>query len=219
MNVEAVGKFYNRIASGYDLLFDHVFREGRIAAIEAMDLFPGSRILEVGVGTGLTLPYYPQRVQVVGIDLSMPMLREADERQQRSRTGRPVALARMDAHRLAFPDAAFDAVYAPYVVSVVPRPRWLMSEMARVCRPGGTVVVVNHFGSELPAARWIERRLSPLTHRVGFRLDLPVRDVLGVGGLQLLSDRRVNLLNLWRLLVFRRGEPAINRRPSVRATG
>jgi phosphatidylethanolamine/phosphatidyl-N-methylethanolamine N-methyltransferase len=206
MNVDAVGRFYNRFAGAYDLMFDHVFREGRTEAIRAMNLWPGDHVLEVGVGTGLTLPYYPRAVRVTGIDVSAPMLREARRRLDRAGRGNMVALARMDAAHLALPDNSFDAVFAPYVVSVVPTPRRVVAEMARVCKPGGVVVVVNHFGSRRPVGRWVERRLSPLTHRVGFRLDLPVEDVLGLSTLLVEEDRRVNLLHLWRLLVFRKIE-------------
>ncbi len=201
-------RFYDRFAGAYDLFFDHVFREGRIESIRSMQLGPGDRVLEVGVGTGLNLPLYPGTVHVCGIDLSGPMLREARDRGLRPGT----ELARMDATRLAFPDDCFDAVYAPYVVSVVPRPRALVAEMARVCRPGGVVVVVNHFGGQNPVRRWVEKRLSPLTTHVGFRLDLAVDEILGLPQLRLENDRGVNLLNLWRLIVFRKERPVAARR-------
>jgi phosphatidylethanolamine/phosphatidyl-N-methylethanolamine N-methyltransferase len=204
MNVNAVSRFYNRFAGAYDLIFDHVFREGRVASIEAMGLRRGDRVLEVGIGTGLNLPLYPQDVRVTGIDLSGPMLREAALRLNGKRALGHAGLARMDATQLAFCARTFDVVYAPYVISVVPNPRQVMSEMARVCKPGGVVVIVNHFESRHPVGRWLERRLSPLAHRVGFRLDLPVDDVLGLPHLVLEEDRRVNVLHLWRLIVFRR---------------
>ncbi len=207
MNVDAVSRFYNRFAGAYDLVFDHVFREGRTESIRAMSLRPGHKVLEVGVGTGLNLPLYPNGVLITGIDLSGPMLREASTRRGTNGERRNLALARMDATHLAFPDDVFDAVYAPYVVSVVPHPERVVAEMARVCKPGGAVVVVNHFESRNPMGRWFERRLSPLTHRVGFRLDLPVEDILGQPGLVLEEDRRVNLLHLWRLIVFRKAGP------------
>ena len=204
MNVTAIGRFYDRFAGVYDHLFDHVFREGRAEAIRALELAPGSRVLEVGVGTGLTLPLYPAGTEVVGIDISQPMLREARERADRENGGKRVGLVRMDAARLAFPDDTFDGVYAPYVVSVVPYPRRVVEEMARVCRPGGKVVIVNHFGSRNRLGAFLEKRLTPLTHFVGFRLDLPVEAILGIPGLELEENRKVNMLKLWRLLVFRK---------------
>jgi phosphatidylethanolamine/phosphatidyl-N-methylethanolamine N-methyltransferase len=204
MNGGTVQRFYDRFAGVYDLLFDGVFQEGRLEAVKAMDLRPGQEVLEVGVGTGLNLRLYPKGVGVTGVDLSAQMLREARERgRDNGSTGR-VALARMDATRLAFADDSFDVVYAPYVVSVVPQPRRVVAEMARVCRPGGKVVVVNHFGSRRRPLRWVEKRLTPITHHVGFRLDLPVEAILGVRGLVKEEERRVNLLGLWRLLVFSR---------------
>ena len=113
----------------------------------------------------------------------------------------------MNAERLAFADDSFDAVYAPYVVSVVSSPRKLLMEMARVCRPGGRVVVVNHFGSDHKLGGWLERRLTPLTHHVGFRLDLPVDSILGIPQLEPVEKKKVNLLNLWTLIAFEK-EPA-----------
>lgn len=218
MNVRAIGNFYDRFASVYDLVFDEVFRPGRLEAIRAMTLTPGDRVLEVGIGTGLTLPLYPHGVCKVGIDLSAPMLREAQDRLLKNPHGRAseVSLVRMDATHLAFPDNTFHHVYAPYVVSVVPHPRRVVAEMARVCKPGGTVIVLNHFGSRHPVGRWVERRLSPLTHRVGFRLDLPVDDVLGIPDLAVEDHRRVNMLKLWRLIVFRKLARA-NKRNLARA--
>lgn len=210
MSVDSIGAFYNRFAGAYDLVFDRVLRQGRIESIRAMGLTPGRRVLEVGVGTGLNLPLYPRSVHVTGINLSAPMLREA-LRRLTPRNVRNVSLARMDATQLAFPDGVFDAVYAPYVVSVVRQPRRVVAEMARVCRPGGVVVVVNHFISRHPVGRWVEHQLTPLSHRVGFRLDLPVEDILGVPNLLVEEDRRVNLFGLWRLLVFRRVETVVEK--------
>jgi phosphatidylethanolamine/phosphatidyl-N-methylethanolamine N-methyltransferase len=206
MNTKAVSRFYNTCAGVYDLLFDQVFREGRRLAFEALDLRAGQRVLEVGVGTGLTLPMYPRGVRVVGIDLSAPMLREADGRRSGLEPDRPVGLVRMDATHIASPDGAFDAVFAPYVVSVVPEPRRVVAEMARVCRPGGRVVVLNHFACRHPVPHWFERRLSPLTHRVGFRLDLPIETILDIPTLHVESEARVNMLGMWRLVVFQRRE-------------
>lgn len=210
INHSIVTRFYDRFASVYDLLFDEVFRPGRIQAIELMRLSPGERVLEVGIGTGLNLPLYPAGVHTVGIDLSAPMLREAALRRRKNHTlaTDAVALARMDATHLALADESFHHVYAPYVVSVVPRPREVVAEMARVCKPGGMVIVLNHFGSRNPVGSWIEKRLTPLTNRVGFRLDLPLQTVLDLPGLAIEENRRVNVLKLWRLLVFRKTDRA-----------
>lgn len=197
-------RFYDRFAGLYDVVFNQVLQRGREEAMRALAPTPGQTVLEVGVGTGLTIPLYPEGVRIVGVDLSLPMLREAAERAERGGRTPDVALLRMDAEELAFPDESFDAVWAPYVVSVVPRPRRVVAEMGRVCRRGGLVAVVNHFSSRNRLGRWFERRLTPLTRHMGFRLDLEVETILRIPGLEMVDERRVNLLKLWRLLLFRR---------------
>jgi phosphatidylethanolamine/phosphatidyl-N-methylethanolamine N-methyltransferase len=117
---------------------------------------------------------------------------------------RNIDLRVMDARRLSFADASFDHVLAPYVISVVPEPDRVMAEIARVVRPGGTVMVVNHFGSRQMPLSWIERALTPLSQWIGFRLDLPIETVTAAPGLEVVRVDRVNLLGLWRLVELRR---------------
>jgi phosphatidylethanolamine/phosphatidyl-N-methylethanolamine N-methyltransferase len=119
----------------------------------------------------------------------------------------------MDARELGFSDASFDHVLAPYVISVVPEPHRVMSEIRRVCRPGGTVIVVNHFRASAPLLRLVEHALTPATQWIGFRMDLPVEVVTGQPGLEVLAVERVNLLRLWRLIVMRRSPGPIPVRP------
>jgi phosphatidylethanolamine/phosphatidyl-N-methylethanolamine N-methyltransferase len=140
---------------------------------------------------------------VTGIDISEPMLDQARERAAQLGLEQ-VDLRLMDARDLAFPDGSFDHVLAPYVISVVPEPSKVLAEIRRVCRPGGTVVVVNHFFGESAPRRLFERVCSPATQWIGFRLDLPAETVTETPGLELLEQERVNLLGLWRLLVMRR---------------
>ncbi len=194
--------FYHRFAGLYDLFFDGIFRPGRRRAISNMNVDKECRILEVGAGTGLNFPLYPDGAKTLGVDLSLPMLREAKERIAKNPGLRNVGLGQMNALELGFADDSFDVVYAPYVVSVVPRPRDLVAEMARVCKPGGRIVLVNHFGSQNRIGSWVERKLTPVTHHVGFRLDLPVESILGLPDLVKIEDGRVNVFKLWRLIVF-----------------
>ncbi len=201
-SVRRSARFYDRFAKIYDLVFDGVLEPGRIESIRRMGVRAGDRVLEIGVGTGLNLPLYENDARVVGIDLSAAMLSEAQERVVEGEAPRETGLARMNALSLAFADDSFDLVYAPYVISVVSDARSAVAEMARVCRPGGRLVIVNHFGSQHRLGGFLERKLSPLTHHVGFRLDLPVESILDVPGLDKVDERRVNLLKLWRLLVF-----------------
>jgi ubiquinone/menaquinone biosynthesis C-methylase UbiE len=144
MEAERTELLYSRLSSHYDLLFDKVFQPGREAALAAMELREGERVLEIGVGTGLVLPLYPRNVEVIGIDLSEGMLEEA--RYRIVQLGlRHASVLRMDAGDLHFEDGTFDAILAPYVMSVVTDPVRVLSEMRRVCRPGGRIVIVNHF--------------------------------------------------------------------------
>ena len=187
----------------YDDLFDRALTPGRRLAVSRLPAQPGDRILEVGVGTGLSLPLYPRECEVTGIDISEPMLEGA--RARLDALGRDgVVLRRMDAHELKFPDASFDHVVAPYVISVVAEPQKVMREIRRVCRPGGTILIVNHFLSENFLLGAAERLLTPASQWLGFRMDVPVSIALGVPGLTLQGMERVNLFGLWRLLTFRR---------------
>lgn len=196
-------RVYSVLARVYDAFFDWALTPGRHLAVSRLSAKPGDRILEVGVGTGLSLPLYPRDCQVTGIDISEPMLERARARLEGlGREG--VVLRRMDAHELKFPDASFDHVVAPYVISVVAEPERVMREIRRVCCPGGTVLVVNHFLSDNVLLAAAERLLTPASQWLGFRMDLPVRIAQEVPGLTAQAMERVNLFGLWRLLTLRR---------------
>ncbi len=156
---------YARWAPVYDLAFAAVMKAGRRAAVAAVSE-AGSRILDVGVGTGLELPMFPPAVRVVGIDLAETMLRRASERVRRERLGQVGGLAVMDATRMAFADAQFDGAIIPFVLTVVPDRQAMMDEVARVVRPGGAIVLVNHFGAErgplVPIEAWLGKRSAAL---------------------------------------------------------
>jgi phosphatidylethanolamine/phosphatidyl-N-methylethanolamine N-methyltransferase len=203
LDTRRVERIYTVLARIYDNAFDWALGPGRRRAVESLEIHPGDRVLEVGVGTGLSLPLYPEECSVTGIDISEAMLQQARERPAGSRPGE-VRLRQMDAGDLVFPDESFDRVLAPYVISVVPDPEKVMAEMMRVCRPGGRVVVVNHFLSGNPLLGLMERSLTPITNWIGFRLDLTADRVARTAGLELVREERVNLLGLWRLLVFSR---------------
>lgn len=198
-----VERVYGVLARVYDGFFDWALGPGRRAAVARLAAVPGDRILEVGVGTGLSLPLYPPGCEVVGIDISAPMLDRARARLPRV-IGASVELLRMDARQIAYPDHHFDKVLAPYVISVVPDPDKVMTEMVRICRPGGTVIVLNKFQSDSAVVAWLERLVTPLSTWIGFRMDLPVGAVAQTPGLTLVGSHRVNVFGIWRLLEFRR---------------
>jgi len=196
-----VERVYAGLARVYDTVFDWALRPGRLAAVRSLDLRQGQRILEVGVGTGLSLNTYPPGTEVTGIDISEPMLKRARLRAAEAR-GRSISIRRMDAQSMSFGAAAFDHVIAPYVISVVPDPERVMAEIARVCRPGGTVVVVNHFVHEDRLLRYFERWATPLTRMIGFRLDTRAQIVTQATELAVRSIKTVNLFGWWKLVVL-----------------
>jgi len=198
-----VRRVYEVLARVYDDCFDWALGPGRRLAVSRLPVQAGQRVLEVGVGTGLSLPHYPEDCHVTGVDISEAMLHQARERAELlQRTG--IDLRLMDARELSYPDATFDHVLAPYVISVVPEPEKVMAEIRRVCKPGGTVMVVNRFRSSSRALGSLEELLSVASQWIGFRLDLPLDTVLGTEGLELVELERVSLLGLWHLLELRR---------------
>jgi len=193
-----VDRVYSRLSPLYDVMFGRVLQPGRIAAIQRMNLRRGADILEVGVGTGLNAPLYPSHCRVTGIDMSAPMLQKARERIERERLR--LRLLKMDAAHLTFVDDSFDIVYAPYTISVVPDPVQVAREMKRVCKPGGAIVILNHFRSTDPIVARVEAALSPLTVHVGFRCDLDLTQLLVHSGLRPASIEAINVPPIWRLV-------------------
>jgi phosphatidylethanolamine/phosphatidyl-N-methylethanolamine N-methyltransferase len=199
-----VERAYALYAPVYDFVFGLVLQPGRRAlghAVTAAAASGHERLLEVGVGTGLTLPLYPASLAVTGVDVSDPMLAIARRRAE-SLSPRSIELRVTDGERLPFPDASFDIVTMPYVLSVTPTPARLVSEARRVCRPGGTLFVLNHFsGSRF---WWVlERLVRPLASRIGFRSDFSLEEHVLSHDWTVLAVKQVNLLGLSRLVTIR----------------
>lgn len=201
MPAHRVVQAYDRYSPLYDLVFGRVLEPGRRAMTRAAAALQPDSLLEVGVGTGLTLAGYPARTRVVGVDLSAEMLERARTRAAALR-GRDIALHQMNAEAMDFPDDSFDCVAMPYVLSVTPQPARLVAEVRRVCRPGGTILVVNHFsGSRF---WWLmERAVRSMAQRVGFRSDFGFEEHILVHDWQLQAVQSVNLFGLSRLVVLR----------------
>ena len=194
-----VDDVYARLSRIYDVLFGAPLQPGRIAAIRRMAIRAGDRVLEVGAGTGINAPLYPRNCHVTAIDLSRPMLERARRRVTRRRLSH-VKLIQQDAARMTFANDSFDSVYAPYVISVVPDPIRVAREMRRVCRPGGRIVILNHFRSANRLLSWLEEAVSPLTVHVGFRLDLSLVELLHQAHLYPASIDKVNVPPAWSLV-------------------
>lgn len=172
MSTAGVAQAYDRWAPVYDLVFGPVFRQGRSAAVQAAEQI-GGRILEVGVGTGISLPGYARSSRLVGIDLSESMLEKARERVRRHGLSNVEAVEVGDAEALDYADASFDVVVAQYVVSAVPNPTRALDEFARVCRPGGEIILTTRVSAERGLRGAIEKGLMPVTSRLGFRTEFP----------------------------------------------
>jgi phosphatidylethanolamine/phosphatidyl-N-methylethanolamine N-methyltransferase len=168
LDKDAVARAYARWAPVYDIVFGAVFERGRKASIAAAERIGGS-ILEVGVGTGLSLPDYSWTNRLVGVDLSAPMLRKAKERAAEHRLTNVDGLAVMDAQRLGFQDGIFDVVVAQYVITTVPDPEATLDEFVRVLKTGGEIILVNHLGAEGGPRAAFERGFAPLARRLGWR--------------------------------------------------
>jgi phosphatidylethanolamine/phosphatidyl-N-methylethanolamine N-methyltransferase len=194
-----VAAVYDKLAKVYDFTFGPTLHPGRLRAIDRMDIQPGERVLEVGVGTGINLSLYPDNCSVTGIDFSESMLEIARERAARKDI-RNVRLVQMDAADLKFADNSFDIVYAPYLISVVPDPVRVAGEMRRVCRPGGRVILLNHFLSPNLILSRIERMISPFTIHIGFKADLDMPAFLTQAEMQPQSIEKVNFPKIWSLV-------------------
>lgn len=172
MQTDGVAAAYDRWAPVYDMVFGRVFTTGRRESIEAAERV-GGRVLEVGVGTGISLPQYSREVRLVGVDIAEAMLRKACERVRRLGLDNVEKIAVMDAEALDFPDNAFDVVVAQYVVTAVPDPEAALNEFARVVRPGGEIVITTRLGAGRGLRGGIEKALMPVTSRLGWRTEFP----------------------------------------------
>ncbi|MFO7930825.1 MAG: class I SAM-dependent methyltransferase [Thermodesulfobacteriota bacterium] len=199
MDDQTVIKAYKRYAKNYDRIFGKVFEPGRRAVINKMEFSPGQRILEAGVGTGLSLPLYPDEVSVAGIDISPHMLWLAKE-QLSGEPGDRRFLSLMDAQQMSFEDNSFDMVALMYVVTVVPQPDVMMQEVRRVCKPGGDIFVVNHFSNDSLIPKALETALLPFRNLIGFRPRFSMEDFLRQNPLSVVDICQVNFLGYWTML-------------------
>jgi phosphatidylethanolamine/phosphatidyl-N-methylethanolamine N-methyltransferase len=199
VETDFVEKVYQNIAGLYDYTYGPTLHPGRLEAIKKMAIRPGKHVLEVGVGTGINLALYPRNCRVTGIDLSSKMLAKAQGRID-SKGLRHCEVAEMDATKMSFADDSFDVVYAPYVISVVPDPVKVAREMYRVCRPGGRVIILNHFKSANALMGRIETAISPMTVHIGFTADLDLPEFLKQAELNPVSIEKVNVPKMWTLV-------------------
>ncbi|MBI5587735.1 MAG: class I SAM-dependent methyltransferase [Deltaproteobacteria bacterium] len=199
MELESIKKIYAGYSSVYDALFKRFFYPRIKHAITYMDIKPGDRILDVGVGTGLSLSVFPRYCSVVGIDLSTEMLRKAKQKIDENRLDNIKVLS-MDAMSVGFKDDSFDKVFISHVVSVVPDPYKVMQEVKRVCRKGGQVVIVNHFKSKNKLLETVEKIINPVCKKIGWRSDLCLNEFIDKSGLNVKEKYMLKKIDFWHIL-------------------
>jgi phosphatidylethanolamine/phosphatidyl-N-methylethanolamine N-methyltransferase len=221
IDIDTVAKAYARWAPVYDLVFGAVFDAGRKASIAAAERI-GGRILDVGIGTGISLTDYARDNHIVGVDYSEPMLRKAQERVSEHKLTHVEALAVMDARHLGFPDAYFDVVVAQYVITAVPDPEATLDEFARVTRPGGEIILVNHLGAEAGLRRTFEQGFAPVARRLGWRPEFRWQRLAQWaehhGGVRVVERRPMPPLGHFSLIRFERLAPRTNGKGPVGGT-
>jgi phosphatidylethanolamine/phosphatidyl-N-methylethanolamine N-methyltransferase len=219
IDIGTVAKAYARWAPVYDFVFGAVFAAGRKASIAAAEQIcpsSGGRILDVGIGTGISLTDYARTNRIVGVDYSEPMLRKAHERVIEHKLDHVEGVAVMDARHLGFPDAAFDVVVAQYVITAVPDPEATLDEFVRVTKPGGEIILVNHLGAEAGPRRLFEQGFVPVARRLGWRPEFRwERLALWVerhGGVRVVERRPMPPLGHFSLIRFEREKGEAERR-------
>jgi phosphatidylethanolamine/phosphatidyl-N-methylethanolamine N-methyltransferase len=191
LDADSVRAAYKRWAGVYDGVFGGISAIGRRRAIELANRLPGTRVLEVGVGTGLALPHYGADKRITGIDLSAEMLARARERVAARKLTNVDRLREMDAEDTDFADGAFDIAVAMFVASVVPNAQKLLTEMRRVVRPGGNILFVNHFAAERGPRWWVERAMAPASRALGWHPDFAMNGLFGAEDLGKIQARPV----------------------------
>lgn len=204
-------RIYSDLAGIYDHVFTRVFRRRIDQVVKGLRIPSGAKVLEVGIGTGLSVDAYPPHANVIGIDLSQDMLDHAAQKMDESRHGH-ITLQQGDALNLAFPDESFDFVTAFHVITVVPDPKRMLDEMVRVCRPGGKIVIINHFSSERALIRFVVDRVDPITRHLGWSTRLRLRDVVDPGVLVLEKRYKTKPWSLFTIVEARKLDESASRR-------
>ena len=201
MDQNSIIKSYKRVSGFYDLTFGQVFRPGQKAIIKKMDCIESDNVLEIGIGTGSSLQYYPKETKVVGIDISPDMLEVAKKRIIKDKIPNKHILL-MNGERLSFPDNSFDKVVGMYVVSVTQNPQVLVEEMKRVCKNDGDIYIVNHFSTEQDNlfVKMFEKGLMPISKVLGWKPYFPFDEFNSYADLDVLEMSKVNLFNYWNII-------------------
>ncbi len=203
MDSYAVLRAYDRWAHVYDITFGLFIRPYHLRVIHEVNASEGT-VLDVGVGTGAMLPYYQDHLEITGVDLSSAMLDRAHARVKKRSLSHVKDLLVMDATKMDFPDNHFNVVVAAFVMTVVPDPKQVLTELARVCKPGGEVFILNHFGHKKGLRWFVERMMAPLSSLLGWHPDMPIEVVTETNELELISRREFKPFGIFTMLRFRK---------------
>lgn len=206
MNIESIKKIYSSYSRIYDFMFKGFLSPRHRHAINAMNINPKDNILDVGVGTGLTLPLYPRYCFVTGIDLSDEMLKKAQDKVEKHNLSN-VTLKVMDATNLEFDDDTFDHSFLGFVISVVPNPVKVISEIKRVTKNNGDIIILNHFQSNKKFIAKLEKIASPFCKKIGFRSDLALKDIIDNGKLEINYKYKFNPIDPWSIIFAKNNKP------------
>jgi phosphatidylethanolamine/phosphatidyl-N-methylethanolamine N-methyltransferase len=194
---------YRRWAGIYDTAFGGISSKGRLRAVSLINRLPGVDVLEVGVGTGLALPHYIRDKRITGIDLSKEMLRKARERTREELLSHVQALHEMDAEATNFADSSFDIAVGMFVASVVPNPKRLLAEMRRLVRPGGDILLINHFAAAKGPRWWVERAMAPASRALGWHPDFAMDAIFSAADLSRIETESVPPFGIFTLVRLR----------------
>lgn len=208
LSTESVCKAYARWAPIYDLCFGAIAQPGRTEAVKVVNQRQG-RVLELGVGTGISLPQFADHLRITAIDISPEMLAKARKRLAERRLTNIEGVYEMDAAYLKFEDSVFETVVAMYVMTVAPNPARVLRELERVCAPGGEVIIVNHFSQEKGLRAWVEKVFAPLAGALGWRPQFPIEQIVSRTEMRLLERRPLAPWGLFTLLRFRKSEEPV----------
>ena len=209
LDAAAIRDAYRRWSGFYDVVFGGVSSAARKRAVAQVNQLPGRDVLEVGVGTGLALPSYLPGKQITGIDLSTEMLAIARRRVKETGLRNVSALREMDAEATDFADGQFDTAVAMFVASVVPNPRRLLAELRRVVKPGGDILMVNHFAAEGGPRWWVERAMAPMSRRLGWHPDFAMRALFEPREIAEIETTPVPPLGIFTLVRLKNGSAGV----------
>jgi phosphatidylethanolamine/phosphatidyl-N-methylethanolamine N-methyltransferase len=200
MNQQKVKSIYGKYSSVYDKVFSHFFLPRIKIGIDKSRIHKGDKVIEVGVGTGISLSLYPRDCKVVGVDLTRKMLQKAQQKKERHGLHH-VELLEMDAENMTFGDNSFDHAVAAFVISVVPNPEKMVAEMKRVTKKGGNILIFNHFSSKNPFVSGMNKAFSPFTEKVGWRSDITLDLLSNHCNLQINEVLKKNKLDPWSIII------------------